>query len=201
MKLIDKLLFGLLLGFSFPALFFLIALILWYSLFQDFNVLSFVLSGFIIGLFIDALILKKLINRTLDLSTWILTGFYLFYNVCIYGAFMGFPVFNLVMGIIAGYYFGIKINNRNISLKKVEALKKNVPLFSGLTMLLFCISTGFLALTEKTIGEELQKMFGLGFDVTRNMIIAIVIVGGIALIFTQFYLTRIVMIKTIRKNN
>jgi len=201
MKLIDKLLFGLLLGFSFPALFFLIALILWYSLFQDFNVLSFVLSGFIIGLFIDALILKKLINRTLDLSTWILTGFYLFYNVCIYGAFMGFPVFNLVMGIIAGYYFGIKINNRNISLKKVEALKKNVPLFSGLTMLLFCISTGFLALTEKTIGEELQEMFGLGFDVTRNMIIAIVIVGGIALIFTQFYLTRIVMIKTIRKNN
>lgn len=80
MKQIDKLLFGLLLGFSFPALFFLIALILWYSLFQDFNVLSFVLSGFIIGLFIDILILKKLINRTLDLPTWILTGFYLFYN-------------------------------------------------------------------------------------------------------------------------
>jgi len=111
---------------------------------------------------------------------------------------MGFPVFNLVMGAIAGYYFGIKIVYQNIPLIKIESIKKNIPLITGIVMLLICISTGLIAMFEKTLGAELQGMFGLRFEVTRGMIIAIIIIGGMTLIVSQYYLTKIVIIKTIK---
>jgi hypothetical protein len=200
MKTIDKLLFGLLFGFSFPLFFFLMALTLWYYLFQNFNVLYFVLPGVIAGILIDALYLKKLIFITLNLPTWTLIGFYLFYNICIYGFFMGFPVFNLGMGIIAGYYFGIRINHENSPLKQVEYLRKSVPFFTTLVMVLICISTALIALSEKTLGLELQGMFRLRFQVTKGMIISIILIGGIGLIVTQYYLTKIIMNGTIKNS-
>jgi len=67
----------------------------------------------------------------LDLPVWILTGFYIFYNVLIYGFFMGFPVSNLAMGVVAGYYFGIKIKSKNISQTQSEIIKKQYPLLQA----------------------------------------------------------------------
>ncbi|MCX6254835.1 MAG: hypothetical protein NTV31_10210 [Bacteroidia bacterium] len=58
--------------------------------------------------------------------------------------------------------------------------------------------SGLLAISEETIGVELQKMLGLGFEVTSGMILAIILIGGLTLIVTQYYLTRIVITKTIK---
>jgi hypothetical protein len=199
MKPIDKLLFALLFGFTFPLFFFLIALTLYYY-FQNFNPWYFVVTGLIIGIITDILYLKKLVRIALDLPAWIILGLYVFYNVCIYGIFMGFPVFNLGMGVIAGYYYGIRINYKKISLTQIEYIKKRVALFTGFIMLLICISSGLLAMFEKTIGSELQHMLGLGFEVTRGMIISIILIGGITLIVAQYFITRTIMTKTIKNN-
>jgi hypothetical protein len=200
MKPIDKLLFGLIFGASFPLFFFLIALTLYYF-FQDFSVYYFVIPGLIAGILTDILFLKRLVRNTLDLPTRVILGFYLFYNICIYGMFMGFPVINLVMGIIAGYYYGIRINQKNYPADQVENIKKRVPLFTGSIMVVICISSAIIALTEKTIGMELQGMLGLKFEVTMNMVIALILIGGVTLIITEYYLTKIAMtiaIKVIR---
>jgi hypothetical protein len=199
MKPIDKLLFGLLFGFSFPLFFFLVA-VLGFYLFQDYNVWYFVITGLIIGILTDILLLRKMLRIALELPIWILLGLYLFYNICIYGMFMGFPVFNLGMGIIAGYYYGIKMNHKNFSMTQIEYIKKNVSLFTGFIMLLICISSALIALTEKTIGSELQGMLGLGFEVTRGMIIATIIIGGSTLIISQYFLTKIVLTITIKNS-
>jgi hypothetical protein len=199
MKTFDKLLFRLLLGCSFPVLFFLIALTLYYF-FQDLQPLYFVIPGLLIGIIIDILYLKKLVEMALDLPTWILLGFYLYYNICIYGMFMGFPVFNLAIGVVAGYYYGIKINYKSLPLTQIEFLKKRVPLVTGSVMLLICISSALIALFEKTIGLELQGMLGLKFQVTRGMVISIILIGGTSLIAAQYYLTRIVMTLIIKDN-
>lgn len=177
--------------------FFLIAITFVYF-FQTIDPLYFVAAGLTAGILTDVLFLKRLIKMTFDLSGWIMIVFYLFYNICIYGFFMGFPVFNLVMGIIAGYYYGIRINRNGYSLCMIEFLKKRVPFYTGLVMLLICISTALIALSEKTIGIELQGMLGLRFEVTDNMIYMIIISGGAALITTQYYLTKITMFKTIK---
>jgi hypothetical protein len=201
MKPIDKLLFGLFFGFSFPLLFSMCSFILWYYFFQVIHPLYLIFIGFIAGIFTDIIYLKKLINLTPDLPTWILIGFYLFYNIFIYGLFMGFPLFNLAMGVIAGYYYGIRINYKNIPLTRIKYLKIMVPLFTGIIMLLICISTALLALSEKTIGLELQNILGLSFQVTGGMIISIILIGGLSLIVTQYFLTKIVMTIIIKIKN
>jgi hypothetical protein len=200
MKRADKLIFGLLFGLVFPLLFFMGAITIWFYSFRELNVLYFVLSGLFSGIIIDLIFLNKLINKALELPVWLLTGFYIFYYICIYGFFMGFPVFNLVMGVIAGYYFGIKINYTDISSSRIKVIKRNVSLFTSFIMFLICISSAFLALSEKTIGKELQNMLGLSFEVSRAMIISVILIGGAILIASQYYLTKISMTITIKKN-
>jgi hypothetical protein len=113
---------------------------------------------------------------------------------------MGFPVPNLVMGIIAGYYYGIKINHNNFSVKEIEKIKKRVPLFTGSIMVLICIASALIALTEKTIGLELQGMLGLRFQVTMSMLIALILIGGAVLIVSEYYLTKIAMTLAMKLN-
>lgn len=197
----DKLIFGILLGAPVPVFFFLLLLTFWYFQFQNYNVLYFVLTGLFTGLIIDFIFLKTLVRRVFELPTVFLILLYLFYNLCIYGFFMGFPVFNLLMGIVAGYYFGRKIVYTKIPRHQIGEIKNNISLFTGIVMLLICFSTGFIALSEETLGEELQNMFGLRFEVTKSMIILIIIIGGISLIISQYYLTKYIIIKTIKSNN
>ena len=195
----DKIIFGFIIGASFPILFSLIAMTVGFYFFKTESLPYFFFAGLLTGLLIDIVYLKRLLNNILDIPIGILAGFYIFHNVIIYGLFMGFPVFNLVMGVVAGYYFGRRINYKNITSGQREIIIKKVSLFSGLIMLIICISSGLIALSEKTIGSELQNMLGLGFVVTKGMIIGTIIIGGLTLIISQYYLTRIVMIKTIIK--
>jgi hypothetical protein len=199
MKPLDKLLFRLIFGASFPLFFFLISLALCYF-FQDVSAYYFVIPGLIAGIITDIIFLKRLVRITLDLPEWAIIVFYLFYNICLYGMFMGFPVFNLVMGLIAGYYYGIKINRKNFTTQEIENIKKRVPLFSGSIMVLICIASALIALTEKTIGLELQGMLGLKFGVTKGMVIALILIGGATLIITQYYLTKIAITLAIKIN-
>jgi hypothetical protein len=197
MKPLDKLLFGLLFGASFPLFFFLVAITLYYF-FQDIPVYIFIIPGLIAGAIIDILFFKRFVNNTFELPTWTLVIFYLFYNICIYGMFMGFPVINLVMGIVAGYYCGIKINRGYYPEDQIEKTKKRVALFTGSIMVLICIASALIALTEKSIGQELQGMLGLKFQVTKNMVIALILIGGLTLIFSEYYLTKIAIKLTLK---
>lgn len=127
----NKIFFGILLGFLFPIALSLTGLISWLYIFKNHNVLFFIFFGLIAGIIIDMLFLKKAINRALDLPLWIISGIYIFYNIIIYSMFMGFPVFNLAMGVIAGYYSGIKIKYQNIPMIQNEKLIKKIALFTA----------------------------------------------------------------------
>jgi uncharacterized membrane protein YraQ (UPF0718 family) len=199
MKQSDKLLFGLFFGASFPVFFGLVSTVIWFMFFQSYDPVWFLIDGLLAGIIIDAIYLKKLINNLFELPLWGCSAFYLFYNIVMYGFFMGLPVFNLIMGVIAGYYIGRKISYKNITSPQKELLVKKVCLFTALVMLLICLSTGFLALNEKTIGEELQHMFRLKFEVTKSIIIGIILAGGITLIVSQYLLTRLIITRMIRR--
>ena len=114
---------------------------------------------------------------------------------------MGFPVFNILLGLLAGYYFGKRICFENIKSEMQSKIINQVSLFSGLIMTLICISTGIIALTEEGIGENVQGMLGLSFEVTKTMIYTIVFVGGLGLIVAQYFITKITIQKTVILNN
>ena len=195
MQRIDKIMLGILFGSSFPIL----AVLIWFSYSKDENiVLYFVSAGLLFGLFIDILILKKLINNGFNLSVWFLICIYLFYNVCIFGFFMGFPVFNLIMGLIAGLYFGKKIIYNNIPMIERSQIIKRVAAFTGIIMFMICFASGLIAFIDQYTGKDLQGMLGLQFEVSKAMIMAIILIGGTTLIIAQYFLTKTVMIKTIK---
>jgi hypothetical protein len=47
----------------------------------------------------------------------------------------------------------------------------------------------------------IKELLGLGFEVTRPMVLGIVVIGGMSLILINMILTRITMIKIIRIKN
>ena len=193
----DKVIFGFIFGASFPILFSLVGLTIGFYFYKEECIKYLFSGGLLTGIIVDILFLKRLIPNIFDLSFRIIAGFYVFYNIIIYGMFMGFPVFNLLMGIAGGYYAGKRIINNNIGSPQREIIIKKVSGFSALIMMLICFSSAFLAISEKTIGLELQNMLGLDFIVTKGMIIGIILIGGISLIIIQYYLTRFTIIKTL----
>ncbi len=194
MKKIDRLIFGIALGSVLPLMMFMISLAAGYYIPIDEKYMPFITAAAILtGLILDLLFLKKLLSGLFEMPLLLPSMIYIFFNVIVYGAFMGMPVFNAFMGIIAGYYIGRKILISKIKSPQKEILRRKVFRFSGLIMIMLCISSAFLALNEKTIGEELQGMLRLGFTPTRRMIIAGIISGGILLIIIQYFLTRIAL--------
>jgi hypothetical protein len=202
MKRFEKIISGLIIGGTFPLLFGLLSVITWFYLDKSDNrVVIYLTTGLLLGLMIDLKFLKGWINHRFDLPLWYIAGIYIFYNICVYGFFMGFPVFNVLLGLIAGYYFGNRICSNNIQPEKRSKLINQVSLFTGLIMTLICVSSGVIGLTDKTIGENIRGMLGLDFEITKIMILTVIFVGGFGLIATQYFVTRLTMVKTIKLNN
>lgn len=196
---VDRWIFGILLGAVAPIFLSLLSISLWLYLSRNEDVVwYFVLTAFFTGLIIDIMFLKKWIDRRYNLEIWTLMMIYLFYNIGLYGMFMGFPVLNLVFGIIAGYYFGNRIGNRDYSKEKFKQITNQVSLFTASVMLLICLASAILANIGVGAGKEVQGMLHLHFEVTRNMIWVIIMIGGPGLVAAEYFLTRITMRKVLR---
>lgn len=192
MKSVNKILIGLLIGFAFPIFFGLTAGVIWFYFDRNENdALIYVITGLLVGLIIDFRYLKSLINHRFELPIHMIAGLYLFYNIVLYGMFMGFPVFNLFWGVVAGYYFGLRIHHLNIPPTQHQRIINQVSLFTALIMTFICISSASIALAGNGVGKDLQMMFGLNFEVTKPMIVAIAMVGGLLLIGSQYYITKL----------
>lgn len=179
----------------------LLSVIIWfYTDKQETHALIYALTGLLCGLLIDLMFLKRWINKRYVLPIWFVIGIYILYNIGLFGFFMGFPVFNVLLGLLAGYYFGNRICSNKIQQDKHSKLINQVSLFTGLIMIFICISSGFIALVGSGVGYDIQGMLGLGFEVTKPMIWSITLIGGFVLILLQILLTRITMIKTIKNN-
>jgi len=199
MKNFEKKVNGLIIGSIFPLSLGLLSVTIW-VLFDKSESRPFIylVSGLLIGGLIDLKFLKSWINRRFNFSIWIIASIYLVYNVFVYGFFMGLPVFNAFLGLLAGYYFGNRICFNKVESEKHPKLINQVSMFAGLIMTFVCISSGFLAIYDNGASGMIQNVLGLSFEVTRPMLWGIVLIGGLTLILANILLTRITMIKTIK---
>ncbi|MDD3716493.1 MAG: hypothetical protein PHT46_05225 [Candidatus Marinimicrobia bacterium] len=197
----EKFFSELIIGFTFPLLIGLLSVIMWFYFDGiERRAIFYVIAGFAAGLLIDLLYLRRWIDHRLKLPVYFVAFIYIVYNILVFGFFMGFPVFNAFLGIFAGYYFGNRICHKKVPPEGQAAIINRVLMFTGLVMTFFCIASGFLAFTGEGAGVEIKGLLGLGFDITKPMVWAIVIIGGFLLILLQVLLTRITMIKTIKNN-
>lgn len=202
MKRFERIFSGLIMGCAFPLLFGLLSVVIWFYIDKlESRALLYLAGGVISGLIIDLAFLKGWIRRRFELPLWFPAGIYILYSIFIFGFFMGFPVFNVLMGLVAGFYFGNRIVANKIRPQMQPRLIKQVSRFSALVMALICISSAVIGLTDKTIGANIQGMLGLGFEVTKAMVWALVLVGGFCLIIVQYVITGWAIQKTIRLNS
>ena len=199
MKRFDKIISGLIIGSTFPLFLCLLSIVIWFYLDKsESRIPIYLTAGLLIGLIIDFKFLKGWINKRYDLPIWFMAAIYIIYNIFVYGFFMGLPVFNVLPGFFAGYYFGNRICFKNVESKKYSRIINQVSLFTGLIMTLICISSGFLALVDNEAAGMIKEVLGFGFEVTKSMVWGIVLLGGLTLILTNILLTRITIIKTIK---
>ncbi len=199
MKNLEKWIIALIFGSLFPLSLGLLSVTIW-MLFDksESRPLIYLAIGLLTGILIDVKFLKGWIRQRYHLPIWIIALIYLVYNVFVYGFFMGLPVFNMFLGLLAGYYFGNRICFNKVKSECYPKLISQVSMFSGLIMTLVCVSSGFLALVDFGAAGMIENVLGLKFEVTNLMMWGIVLVGGVLLILATILLTRITMIKTIK---
>jgi hypothetical protein len=198
MRHIDKVFFGLIIGFAFPIIICLLSMIIWFYFDKSESRAPYYLAaGLFFGLIIDFKFLKGWVNKRYELPLWFILGIYCTYNIVLFGMFMGFPVFNAFLGLIAGFYSGHWILFNKIPSEKHSKIINRVLLITGLIMFLFCISSGFIGLAGEGVGTDVQNMLRLKFEVTRTILWAITLIGGISLIILTIVLTKLSLIITI----
>jgi hypothetical protein len=186
MQILEKLLIGILLGMIFPILGFLAG---WWGMlpFLPERLLVFsTLLGLSLGLLVDAVYLRKWVSRAydLDLKVWMVV--YLFYAIGMFGLFMGVPVFHLILALPAGLFIGSKLAHQDASLTELKPVTRKTCLFTTAVLAVVCTLSAAIALIDPYTASSLQGMFGLPFEITRGMLVELIVVGGITMLGTQW---------------
>jgi hypothetical protein len=190
MKTFDKILFGLIFGAMLPVTLFLTG---WWSTFRlvpENQIFIFALSGLALGIIIDFLFIKKVISNLYNIKNSNLILIYIFYSVCCFGFFMGVPVFNSLLGIPAGYYAAKKCFFLNTEKENAEKSFKQTSFFTAIIISFISISSATIALIDPYTSGSLKNMLNLNSDITKTMLVFGIIIGGLFLIFFQYYLTK-----------
>lgn len=138
------------------------------------------LAGLLVGILADIFLLKKLLDRRLGIPLWV--AVYLFYSTGVFGFFMGVPVFNAALAIPAGFVIGSRLAAENADQQRVRKAAQRTAWFTTAVLALVCVVSAFIALVSSSTASDLGGMLGLGFEVTQNMIIGLILVGGAVLL-------------------
>ena len=187
---IDSIFIGLVIGPVFPILLFLSG---WWgslSFVADNRVFIIAFVGLGIGLGIEVIYLRAWIRYFYDTSIPKVFPIYMFYTICVFGFFMGVPIFNLIPGTIAGIYIGRRLRYFKIEGQKHLTTIEKTSKLTATTMLFVSTASAYFALSDPFTAGNLQGMLRLPFKVTEQMIIELIVFGGMALVVLQYWLTK-----------
>ncbi len=140
------------------------------------------IGGLLLGILADTLFVKRLILQVDRLSMPFWVAVHLFYSVGVFGVFMGVPVFNSLLSLPAGFVVGRKLAAEKADPARVSSVARRTAWFSTAVLLVVCAASAALALVSSSTASDLQGMLGLGFRVTQEMILCLIVVGGLALL-------------------
>jgi hypothetical protein len=203
----EKFFFVLLFGSVFPMLFFMLSWWMTYFLWRiqviksEGVFLYAMTGGFLLGILADGIASKRIRSFPFGFRRSVLCLIYLFYSICLFGFFMGFPCFNLFLGLIAGYYSSRRLVYEQANDMTIKKEIHKISLFTAWMMGIICMLTAFVALLDisSTI-QTLKMILHLSIEVTLPMIIGSILIGGFLLVILQYWLTRITMVKTLKNN-
>ena len=189
MRIFEKVLFGIILGAIAPILGFLAGW--WGALaFMPERLIFFgAIVGLLIGILVDIVCLGRWIRNAYLIHLKIWMAVYLFYSIGMFGFFMGVPIFNVLLGISAGMFVGSKLARQAADREDVKRMNRNTCIFTTGILAIVCVLSAVVALVDPYTSSNIQGMLGLPFVVTREMLVAIIAIGGIALLLLQWGIT------------
>ncbi len=190
-RIVERVLLGAVLGPVPPILGLLAAWWGSFVLLSEDWIITISLAGLLIGLAIDVFFLKRWVEHAyaIDLKVWMVI--YLFYSAGMFGFFMGVPVFNVLLAVPAGFFIGAKLAQQAAGALEIRRLTLQACIFTTGVMVFVCAASAAFALWDAHTGANLKGMLGLPFQVTRPMLVAIILIGGFALVSLQWGLTGI----------
>lgn len=124
---------------------------------------------------------------------------YLFYNILLFGMFMGIPFFHMFLGIIAGYYQAKSMIYHNKT-KDYRKEIRRISLFATVILGIVCLFSATIALMNESTTSELQSMFRLPFELTNRLLLLLIVTGGLLMIIAEYLLVKYTMGKTLSHN-
>jgi uncharacterized Tic20 family protein len=178
------------LGGVFPILCFLIG---WWgsiSILPEGSIKYAALGGLLTGILIDILFLRRWLVRAYHMNLTWLAVIYLFYSAGLYGFFMGVPVFNLLLGLFAGFYMGLRMLDGGKPRAEAEAVFRKTACFTSLVLAVVCGISIWLAATDSSTAANINGMLALRQPLSQQSILWISVAGGVVMVVLEFFITR-----------
>jgi hypothetical protein len=149
------------------------------------------LLGFVLGLLADIPLLQKWSASAGIFNNTFWAGVFIFYSVGFFGFFMGVPVFNLALAVPAGFILGSRLAAQRADETRLRFVIRRAAGFTTIVLIIICIASAIIALADPYTEANLQGMFGLPFDVTRGMVVGLIVIGGSLLLILNWLLTSV----------
>ena len=152
----------------------------------------FALTGLCIGILMDILFLKRLIPQFYHIRTSILIIVYLYCSALAVAFFMGLPIGNFVLGVLAGFYMGRKYHILDQQMVNFTLAVKNTSLFAALITSLEALVIGLMIIQEDNVIASANQFIGFKLFLSHMLVDSgIVAFLGVVLFILQFFSTKV----------
>jgi hypothetical protein len=181
-----------------PILFCLALVVsLWFfaGLLTDANGPYLALTSLGVGIVINIFFLKKWIKGAYQMSNKLIVALYAFYSIIAFCFTMGIPVFNYVLGMLAGVYIVRKMCYLKADEIECKRNIKRTVIFTAVIMTIICCLMVLVGLAGKINGKDFEmlfkSLFGLKLTINTASFVGIIFFGGCAMILLQYWLTKL----------
>ncbi|MGD9994856.1 MAG: hypothetical protein AB7S69_16270 [Salinivirgaceae bacterium] len=113
---------------------------------------------------------------------------YLFFSIAMLGFFMGIPVFNLLLGVLAGNYLSIRVLYPYSSKTTIQKNLVQGAWFTALSLLGITLFAGIIAVSDLENSLLMAQQL-LQIQLSKNLFLLLLALGAVILTLFQFALT------------
>lgn len=146
------------------------------------------MSGLLVGIVLDLLLLQRWIRRFYTTSLWLMAAIYGALCLVAVAFFMGLPVGTFGLGLLAGFYAGRRQHHAASAGAAVRRGLRRVSFFAALLTAGAALPIGILGLQERSVVEILRKILGIAPSAVRGATgVMLVCLLSVALFGAQYW--------------
>ncbi len=146
-------------------------------------------GGLVAGTTLDVFVLKRWVQRFYSMRPVAWMAVYLFYSVGMFGFFMGVPVFNVLLGVPAGFFIAGWLVRKRADVPAIKKAARHCASFTTAVLALICMASAFFALVSPSTPSDVRGLLRLPFQVTTSMVVGLIAVGGATILVLEWWLT------------